>query len=266
MFASPQVPGATSTPSCEQQSDHQCESDNNGGDVTNPTSGVELRLEDRAISRPTTRTRKRELELRLSTKVVLPSGWKLHLLGELPAELVTTSYIAPPKTIQNSGLSDIFFQAALFHPIDDRWAFGFGARLIAPSLSAGVGQTGWEIMPLAGVRAMLPELGGGSYFAPFARYAVGLAGRKVSDLQIAPTLNIQMQERWFVTFYPSNDIRINYGGSVAGETGRLFLPLDMAIGRLVSDNVVVTLEASAPIIKDYPVYDFKTELRVLAKF
>ena len=159
----------------------------------------------------------------MSTKVVLPSGWKLHLLGQLPAESVTTSHFGPPTTIQNSGLSDIFFQAALFHPIDDRWAFGFGARLIAPSLSAGVGQNGWEIMPLAGVRAMLPELSAGSYFAPFARYAVGLAGdlsgRKVSELQIAPTLNIQMQERWFVTFYPNNDIRINYGGSVAGEPG-----------------------------------------------
>ena len=40
----------------------------------------------------------------------------------------------------------------------------------------------------------------------------------------------------------------------------------MAIGRLVSDIAVVTLEASVPIIKDYPVYDFKTELRVMVKF
>ncbi len=92
------------------------------------------------------------------------------------------------------------------------------------------------------------------------------ARRNISEAQIAPTLNIGLADRWFLTFYPSNDIRINYGDPVSGQTGRIFLPIDLAAGRKVKDSVVVSLEAGIPIIKDYPVYNFKTELRVTAQF
>jgi hypothetical protein len=68
-----------------------------------------------------------------------------------------------------------------------------------------------------------------------------------------------------LTFYPSNDIRINYGDPIPGQTGRLFLPADFAIGRNLNDNVLLSLEIGVPIIKDYPVYDFKTEFRVVIK-
>ena len=46
------------------------------------------------------------------------------------------------------------------------------------------------------------------------------------------------------------------------QTGRLFLPFDARIGRKLTDNLAVSLEIGAPIIKDYPVYDFKTQLRL----
>jgi hypothetical protein len=69
-----------------------------------------------------------------------------------------------------------------------------------------------------------------------------------------------------VTFYPSNDIRINFGDPISGQTGRLFLPLDMSIGREVTDSLTISLEAGVPIINDYPVYNFKTELRMVMKF
>jgi hypothetical protein len=59
-------------------------------------------------------------------------------------------------------------------------------------------------------------------------------------------LNIGLRDRWFVTFYPSNDIRINYGQPVSGQTGRLFLPFDAAIGRKMTDDLVISLEAFAP--------------------
>jgi hypothetical protein len=89
--------------------------------------------------------------------------------------------------------------------------------------------------------------------------------RTISEPQIAPTLNIGLRDRWFVTFYPSNDIRINYGQPVSGQTGRLFLPFDAAIGRKMTDDLVISLEASVPI-KDYPVYNFKAEFKILMKF
>ena len=42
----------------------------------------------------------------------------------------------------------------------------------------------------------------------------------VYEPQIAPTLNVGLPDRWFVTLYPSYDIRINYGDPVPGQTGR----------------------------------------------
>ena len=105
---------------------------------------------------------------------------------------------------------------------------------------------------------------------PVLRWAVSFAGdpsrRNINEPQIAPTLNIALPERWFVTFYPSNDIRINYGDPVAGQTGRLFLPFDAAIGRNITDRVTAYLEMSVPMISNYPVYKFKTELRISVKF
>jgi hypothetical protein len=59
---------------------------------------------------------------------------------------------------------------------------------------------------------------------------------------------------------------VNFGDPVTGQTGRLFLPLDVRVGRKLSNNVVISLEIGVPIIKDYPVYNFKSQVRLNMKF
>lgn len=102
------------------------------------------------------------------------------------------------------------------------------------------------------------------------RYALSVAGdptrRNIRQAQISPKLNIGLSERWFITLYPSYDVRINYGPAVPGQTGRLFLPFDVAVGREISKGVQLSLEVSVPIIRDFPVYNFKTEIRMVARF
>src|SRR4029077_8674613 len=90
--------------------------------------------------------------------------------------------------------------------------------------------------------------------------------RRISEPQIAPTLNIDLPGPFFISFYPSNDIRINYGAPVAGQTGRLFLPFDALIGVRLSDQVALSLEGSVPIVKAYPVYNFKAEVKLRVLF
>jgi hypothetical protein len=34
----------------------------------------------------------------------------------------------------------------------------------------------------------------------------------------------------------------------------------------VTDDAVISLEVAVPVVKDYPVYNFKTELRLAIKF
>jgi hypothetical protein len=110
------------------------------------------------------------------------------------------------------------------------------------------------------------QVSAGSYLEPLVRYDVSFAGdpsrKSINNLQFAPTFNLGLPDRWFVTLYPSPDIRINYGPPVTGQTGRLFLPFDARIGRKLTDNLALSLEIGVPIIKDYPVYDFKTEVRL----
>ena len=117
---------------------------------------------------------------------------------------------------------------------------------------------------------MLPELSEGSYVLGLVRYNVSFAGdpskRNISNLQLAPTLNLGLPETWFVTFYPDPDIRVNFGDPVTGQTGRLFLPFDFMVGRTVAKDTIVSLEIGVPIVRDYPVYDFKAVARLNVKF
>lgn len=53
--------------------------------------------------------------------------------------------------------------------------------------------------------------------------------KNINNLQFAPTFNIGLPHRWFLTFYPGPDIRINYGDPITGQTGRLFLSFDAGV-------------------------------------
>jgi len=243
--------------------------DNNGQDFTRPQRSFEFRPQFRTSSGSSSQTDRWIELLRYNSRLELGGGWRLGYLVQLPLEEKTVDSFNPPNVSNETGLGGAAAQAALIRTIDRYWAFGFGARVVAPGDDM-IGSGKWQVMPGFGVRYSFVDLGPDTYFVPVIRYAVSVAGdptrRNISEPQIAPTLNIGLPDRWFMTFYPSNDIRINFGDPVSGQTGKLFLPFDAAIGRSVTDHLVVSFEASAPIIDAYPVYKFKAELRVVVKF
>lgn len=83
---------------------------------------------------------------------------------------------------------------------------------------------------------------------------------------IAPAFNVGLPDQWFITFYPSPDIRVNFGDPITGQTGRLFLPFDFRVGRKLEENAALSFEPGVPIIKDYPVYNMKTQVRLNLTF
>jgi Putative MetA-pathway of phenol degradation len=196
--------------------------------------------------------------------------WKIALRTDLPFSVKNPVSNDNPSGSYLQGLGDADVQVAVLHDFNARWAAGLGGRLIAPTGDDNLTSGKWQAMPLAGFRYMLPEVSKGSYFIALARYDISFAGdptkKNISNLQLAPELNITLFNQWFVTLYPSPDIRANYGDHVTGQTGRLFLPLDVMLGRNLTKDVVASIEVGAPIIKDYPVYNFKTELRINLKF
>lgn len=229
-----------------------------GGDITRPENNFEIRFEDRT-SGSAEPTRERTLTLRRDGALALPSGWKFGWVTELP---IIVSHEA--------GVGDAIFQGVLSHPIDDRWAYEFGARLVAPTAGDDLGAGKWQIVPGFGVRYSLLEFGSNTYFAPRIRYAISFAGdpgrRNRSEPQIAPTFNVGLPDHWFVTLFPSYDIRINFGEPASGQSGRLFLPFDAAVGKKLSDDIVASVEFAVPIVKQYPVYNFKAELTIAIQF
>lgn len=204
------------------------------------------------------------LNFRLDHRIDLAPQWTLALRSDLPFLAKDAVSAQNPNGDYLYGVGDVDFQAALIRDLDERWTIGAGARFFAPT-GGDLGAGKWRIMPGAAVRYALLEINSASYVEPLVRYNVSFAGnpnrRNISNLQIAPTINIGLPDRWFVTLYPEPDIRVNFGDPVTGQTGRLFLPFDARVGRKLTDNSVVSLEIGVPIIRDYPVYDFKSVVR-----
>jgi hypothetical protein len=240
-----------------------------GNDLTKPQNSLDLRFRNRESSGATSQTSRDYWIARITSRIQIDPDWKLSLLAQTDLENKRTSAEETPGSEDAFGLGNSVFQAVFIHSLSQRLAYGFGARLVAPTASDDIGSGNWEIMPGFGVRYTFTELSSDTYFVPAMRYAVSFAGnpakRNISEPQIAPTFNIDLPGPWFLTLYPSYDIRINYGDPVSGQTGRLFLPADLAVGYALSKKVAMSLEVSVPIIKDYPVYDFKAEFRVVIK-
>jgi hypothetical protein len=196
----------------------------------------------------------------------LAPQWELNFRAEIP--VVWTNGVTPenPTGATVSGFGNVLTQAWIVHDIDKRWAVALGGQLIAPSSTNGVATDAWEQVTGFVVRAMLPEISPGSYFAPQVRYGIDFEGnddgRLLRQLRIAPTLNINLPHNLFFTLYPSPDIRLNYGTPVHNQTGRLFLPLNFMVGWKPTEHTVISAEFGIPIIRDFPVYTFKTQLRV----
>jgi hypothetical protein len=202
---------------------------------------------------------------RYDHSVDLAPTWILALRSDLPVLAKNSVSSSNPSGDYLAGVGDADIQAAIIHNLSERFALGFGARLITPTGGDNFGSGKWQIMPIVGARYALSEISPSSYFEPLFRYDASFAGdpsrRNISNLQIAPAFNIGLPDRWFITFYPSPDIRINFGDPITGQTGRLFLPFDARIGRKLEENAALSFELGVPIIKDYPVYNLKTQVR-----
>jgi hypothetical protein len=250
--------------------------ENNGEDFTRPETLFQLRYLFQTApgkgSEPgTIRTVTTDSAiLRSDVKIDFAPQWTLALRGDLPLTVKDAITSTDPTGGYAYGLGDADVQAALIKTIDSRWAAGAGLRIVAPTGTGGLTSATWQALPIVGARYMLPEISDGSFFTGLVRYDVSFApepgAKNISNLQFAPTLNINLPDRWFVTFYPSPDIRINYGDPITGQTGRLFLPFDFAVGRNLTKETTVSLEVSAPMVNQYPVYDFKTVARLNIKF
>ena len=132
----------------------------------------------------------------------LAPQWELNFRTEIP--VVWTNGVTPenPTGATLSGFGNVLGQAWIVHDFDQRWAVALGGQLIAPTSTNGVATDAWEQVTGFVVRAMLPEISPGSYFAPQVRYGIDFEGnddgRLLRQLRIAPTLNINLPHNLFL--------------------------------------------------------------------
>lgn len=232
---------------------------NNGEDFTRPPARFDFRYRFEDKSGGDTR---QLFILRRDQPTRLGDGWELGTRLDVPLVLTDKQSGDNPQGDLTGGLGDALFQATLIHNMTERFALGFGARTFFPTASADQLGTGkYRLLPLLGGRWKLPELSRGSYFQLLGRYDFDVGGDSgrshISRFQFSPTVSVALPDRWFVTFFPSQDMVVDL---LAG--GKWFVPLDVSVGRNLSERVVASLEASVPVIKQFTLYDFKLEARL----
>lgn len=160
------------------------------------------------------------------------------------------------------GSSNVLVQPAAIYTIDPSWAVAVGSQVLFPTASrAATGSAAYTARPGVVVRRMLPAIGDGSFFAPEILYSFDFGGGSDGDrgrqLQFQPTLDWELPRGFFLNLFPSADIRIDLD-----DGGKLFLPFDVLAGVAITRWLVATVEVSVPLVKDFPLYDFKTEAQI----
>lgn len=242
---------------------------NNGQDITKPLTRVDLRYEYRNLSK----TDSNHDDVHIATVRVdkpfdLSPNWILATRLDIPFMLTNKRSIDNYKGNTEFAPGDLLLQALVINIINEDIAWTAGAQLVLPTAAKDTTGTGsYRIVPTAGLRIATNEVLDGSWFALAARWDKDFASSrshagKVNELQLAPMVNIPLQNAWFINLFPSTDIRYNMGDKRNTDSGRWFVPANALIGKMLTKNLVGTMELGVPIVQQYQVYDFKTEMRL----
>lgn len=227
-------------------------------DMTNPVHRVDLAVE---ISEPDGEEPEQKWTLRYQQPFVLANDSKLTFRMELPFERSDTIEPDEPPTEKRLGIGDLYAQLIYTHKQDRLHAYGFGARLYAPTASDDeLGSGKWRLVPMAGYRWNLPQLSEHSYFVFEARYDFSFAGDEdrsdKSVLKWAPTFNYGLPGDWAIVLFPKTEMQYDF------EKGGLFIPLNVGVEKEWGKRFLTSLEVAWNAFDDdQPPYDWKLEAR-----
>jgi hypothetical protein len=198
-------------------------------------------------------------------RVPVNDRWAGRLRFEMPLGLTNVPSADEPGSAWRFGSGDLLTEAAAIHYLNARWAVAAGGQLVFPTASQNViGDDAWVLGVGGVVRAMLPELSDDSFVVPQLVYAFDAGGtrrgERVQALLLQPTIHWAATHAIFLELFPSGDIVVNF--DQPERRGRLFFPITALAGVLLTPRLVTTLEIGVPLVKDYPVYDFKLQATV----
>jgi Putative MetA-pathway of phenol degradation len=263
-------PSISTTRRSAESSGSRAEDDgevNSGQDITKPVRRFDLRFQYTNagdISTPLEEFHPNVCTMTLRTDIPmdLGNGFKFNTRLDLPMSINDVPTRDNPGANTAFNVNDVLVQGLLIKAVNKDFAFGFGTQLIIPTgTDDSFTANRWQLVPTVGTRWSLPQITKGSFFVFGARYAFDFAGDDgrphTSVLQFSPTLNIALPDRWFVTLFPSTDIRVDLENG-----GKWFVPADFLIGKMLNKTTVASVEFGIPIIKQFDLYDFKVEARI----
>jgi len=236
---------------------------NNGLDFTRPPAQYDFRFR---FDEKSDDVWKDTFILRVNRPFPLGDGWKIGTRLDLPFVLTNKSSQDNPDGKDTFGLGDVLLQGVLIDEFSKRWAAGLGPRLVLPTANQDQFGTGRIVLgPIGGARYSLPEISAGSFVELIVRYDADIGGQRgrshISRIRWSPTFNINLPRNWFITFFPSQDIAVNFL-----DGGKWFFPLDFLIGKHLTKNTLISVEASAPLIRGYNLYEFRLQTRLSFTF
>jgi hypothetical protein len=137
-----------------------------------------------------------------------------------------------------------------------------------------LGAEKYQVAPLISAKWNMPQISKGSWFAPTFRYffsyadygSGGESRDDISELAIHPQLYVKTSGwGWpvdFMHFWVTHGIRVNCEDGSSKDSGDVFLPFDIMLGKMLNESTVLSAEFATPIINDYDLYDWLIEFRI----
>jgi hypothetical protein len=236
-----------------------------GNDFTRPEMSASSRVEFRKSSSATSTTDRERKIFQYNSKIKLSDDRALGMLIQIPLDEKTTTAFDQPEVENAAGLSDAILQAALIQTVRNRWAYGLG-RVSSPRPPTDmVGTNRWQIMPAAGLRYSFLEINPDVCFVPVVRYE--------SVSAVIQTLARFASLKWrrrstlaYPTIGSRRIIRAMISGLISGrrypaKAVGSFCLLTRRSERKSPTILSCRSRAACQIVRDYPVYNFKTELK-----
>lgn len=229
---------------------------NNGQDFTRPVYRLEglLKYDDMAgDSWSTTMT------LRAGAPFPLGGGWAVSLRADLPYRW--TSGISPdnPAGVSESGFSDTLTQALFIAPSSGKWTYAVGTQFILPTAEKDeLGKRRYQLVPSAGFKYDLSGWMQGAWAAFMARQAFNITTNSnrpdIRVTYIQPILNIDLPDLWFLTFAPE--------ALYDWKKKDWFVPFDITAGKMLTREVVASIEYKSAIRDDLKLFVNEVEARI----
>src|SRR5262245_15011620 len=118
----------------------------NGDDATRPLNLLQLRYTYKTAPGTTRSVTTHTITLRADRRIDLKPDWQLAFRTDLPALSTNPITSDNPEGHFRDGMGDAEFQAALIHDFNERWAAGFGDKLIAPTGNDRLARRKWQVM------------------------------------------------------------------------------------------------------------------------